>query len=150
MEKQETVQILRMFRASGDEIRMQRRAGSEADGNCRMRISELLELRRNVITALSRLPYTQKDVIWRHYVKGEQWQQIARRHCYSDRHIRNINNKGLDALGRELDTLLNHEKSPGIQLAYARSNLNNESLSSLSFNPHTHEATGFGHRNHKR
>lgn len=122
MEKQEIIQMLRVFRTSGDEIRMQRRAGSEADGNCRMKISELLELRRNVIAALSRLPYTQKDVIWRHYVKGEQWEQIARRHYCSDRQIRNINNKGLDALGRELDTLLNHEKSPDIQTAYARGN----------------------------
>lgn len=86
------------------------RAGGEAIGNCRMKISELLELRRNVVTALSRLPYTQKDVIWRHYIKGEQWEQIARRHYYSDRQIRNINNQGLDALGREMDKLFNQAK----------------------------------------
>ena len=55
-------------------------------------------IRKEILTELNALTYTQKAVIWEFYVRGLQWVQISERLHYSDRHCKNIRTVALGIL----------------------------------------------------
>jgi DNA-directed RNA polymerase specialized sigma24 family protein len=65
---------------------------------CLEQAEKLKRVKKGILLALNGLPFLQRDSIWRHYVLGEQWEYVCRKHSYSERAIRTIANKGLDTL----------------------------------------------------
>ncbi len=64
---------------------------------------ELRAAKGQILDCLNELPYLQRDIIWRHYIKGEFWIRIAQDHHYSERQIRSHGAAALDAMGELLE-----------------------------------------------
>lgn len=103
MERFEVIQLLRLYRYADGEIRTVMRLHI-SDDQKREKVDALNRFREEMATAIQSLEYVQKDAILSHYVRGQKWEIVRRRHCYSEKQIRNISNNGLLALGKELES----------------------------------------------
>ena len=62
-------------------------------------IETLRQVKRDMTCCVNALPEKEGASIWEHYIMGETWVRVARKHRYSERHIRNIAARGLEKLG---------------------------------------------------
>lgn len=81
--------------------------------------AELKSVKKAIIAALNELPPLERDCIWQHYIRGDSWVRISRKHAYSERQLRNITNRGLQILGK---TLLRNEKTRSFCRAVEKQN----------------------------
>lgn len=101
LERFEVIQLLRAYRDSEAELRMLEKL--DLPENQKSRDRELLQqFRQDISTALNSLEYAQKDMILSHYVRGQKWEFVRRKHSYSEKQTRNISNAGITTLGKLL------------------------------------------------
>ncbi|MCD8052231.1 MAG: hypothetical protein LUE89_11245 [Clostridiales bacterium] len=101
MNRDETIKILRAYGTLGWEIRTIKEMGT-SDGQ--ERVSLLERVQQDVSSGLNQLEYVEMDAIWGRYVKSQSMEVVRRRHCYSERQMRNIVNRALKKLGETLET----------------------------------------------
>ena len=97
---------LRWYRTIDKEITLAIEFSNEDRDRCeehRKRADELREAKSQILDCLNELPYMQRDIIWRHYIKGEFWLRIAQDHHYSERQMRSYGAAALDAIGELLE-----------------------------------------------
>lgn len=103
MDKRTTVDLLKFYADIDNEISFK----YELYGNTPHADTEvwiLRQLKAGIADSLDGMPYIQKDVLFRHYVKGIGWEKIRRKHWYSNRQIRNIANDALEELGARFES----------------------------------------------
>lgn len=102
MERFEVIQMLRLYRDSEGDIRTLKKLHIQEEQR-EQEIALIQKFQNEISVAIKGLDYVQKDAILSHYVRGQKWAIVRRRHCYSEKQIRNISNNGLLALGKQLD-----------------------------------------------
>ena len=68
-------------------------------------IESLRRIKRDMTRCVSGLPELECAAVWEHFVTGDSWKRVARRHSYSERQMRNIGARGLGKLGAAFDRL---------------------------------------------
>lgn len=102
MERFEVICLLRLYRDSDAELRLLEKL--ELPEEQKRQETELLrQFQQDMSAALNSLEYVQKDSVLSHYVRGQRWELVRRRHSYSEKQTRNISNAGIATLGRLLD-----------------------------------------------
>lgn len=101
MTRQQAVEILEFFRDIDGEIEF--KAELYEGERAKAEQQFLRELKTSVQACLDALPYTEKALIWKHYVKKQEWNEIRLGHWYSVRQMNNIVRKGLEELGKRLE-----------------------------------------------
>lgn len=100
---------LRRYRTIAGEIEFLRASAAEAAGTPEeksyvQKAEELQAAKLQILRCLNDLPYLERDILWRHFIKGEYWVRIAQEHHYSERQARNIGAAALDDMGKLLDS----------------------------------------------
>lgn len=101
MDRKTVTAGLRAYKRIESDIKQKMLFAREAGegGEFEREAEELRKIKREIIRCLNELPQLERDCVWSHYIKGERWVWICRKHAYSERQIRNISARGLDRLG---------------------------------------------------
>jgi hypothetical protein len=62
------------------------------------KISELCQLKAQIIREISRLEFKEKSVIYDFYINNLKWEQVSVRNHYTERQCRNIRDKAIGSL----------------------------------------------------
>lgn len=99
----DVIKALKIFRDAEGELKILRELVLPEQEK-RQEEQLLRQIQEDVSRAINDLPHTEKDAVWSHYVKGQTWAVVRRRHCYSEKQIRNKANNGLQQIGKALET----------------------------------------------
>ena len=100
-DRQAVKAVLTAYRGIEGDIQHKLQFAKEAAEEAEKYASEAEELRtvkREIIRCLNRLPSAERNALYYHYIKGRTWAWVSVKCAYSERQIRNIGNRGLDAL----------------------------------------------------